>query len=254
MPIEVDVHNNTSQVRVKPTGDSVVDIKSGCDIDKKRIEALIQELQKTKQDLGFIALDEFVIDGSHGTLPNDLLNLLINYLINKVSYRDNIYYLILSDETTLVYYCPVDGISPNKVTVYKYSHQFILSNEILNIDHSALQNLDYLSSGHTGFAGIEFGTTEYWNSKSSYVPPQGMLVVYTDYATTSTGELISNFKIGDGNAHLVDKPFVGDDTRELLEEHVADMLVHVSEEDRRRWNNKLNLNAPSGDLLEFTRD
>jgi len=26
-------------------------------------------------------------------------------------------------------------------------------------DHSKLQNLDYLNSGHEGFAGIQFGTT-----------------------------------------------------------------------------------------------
>ena len=27
-------------------------------------------------------------------------------------------------------------------------------------DHSKLKNLDYIKSGHTGFAGIVFGTTE----------------------------------------------------------------------------------------------
>lgn len=33
------------------------------------------------------------------------------------------------------------------------------SGTVILKDHSKLTNLEYLKSGHTGFAGIEFGTT-----------------------------------------------------------------------------------------------
>jgi len=86
-----------------------------------------------------------------------------------------------------------------------------------------------------------------------------MLVVYTDYQQkinpeTGATVYIPNFKIGDGNAYLVDKPFVGDDIRDLLEEHIEDAGLHIQPGERDFWNNKLNYEEPEGDLLEFTRD
>ena len=72
---------------------------------------------------------------------------------------------------------------------------------------------------------IRTGTTAYWNSQPTYIPMQGELVVYTDYAqTTENGQTIyyENFKIGDGNAYLIDKPFVGDDLRIQIMRHITD--------------------------------
>ena len=70
-----------------------------------------------------------------------------------------------------------------------------------------------------------------------------MIVVYTDYVTETdpeTGQQIvyAGFKIGDGNAYLIDKPFIGEEDRDVLEAHLADVGIHVSAEDRERWNNK----------------
>ena len=86
-----------------------------------------------------------------------------------------------------------------------------------------------------------------------------MLVVYTDYAKKTDPETgktiyIPNFKIGDGNAYLIDKPFVGDDIRSILEEHIEDTGLHIQPGEREFWNNKLNYEEPEGDLLEFTRN
>ena len=85
-----------------------------------------------------------------------------------------------------------------------------------------------------------------------------MLVVYTDYQVITDPEtgkktFIPNFKIGDGNAYLIDKPFVGDDIRNILQEHMEDTGMHLQPGERDFWNNKLNYNEPEGDLLEFTR-
>ena len=126
-------------------------------------------------------------------------------------------------------------------------------------DHDKLHHLDYLESGHTGFAGIEFGTTAEWNADPQYRPVKGMIVVYTDYQQKideSTGEIIyiPGFKIGDGNAYLIDKPFIGDDIRDLLMEHIEDTGIHIQPGEREFWNNKLNYEEPESDLLEFTRN
>ena len=122
-------------------------------------------------------------------------------------------------------------------------------------DHALLAHLDYASSGHTGFAGIEFGTTAQWNARPTYRPAEGILLVYTDYVGLD-GQPIMNFKIGDGNAYLVDLKFINQDLRASLEQHINDWQVHVSEQDRRFWNNKINCLVPESeeDLLEFTRE
>lgn len=127
-------------------------------------------------------------------------------------------------------------------------------------DHSLLTNLEYLKSGHTGFAGIEFDTTANWNAKRDYRPPEGMLVVYTDYETyeNDQGEMVvvPGFKIGDGNAYLIDKPFIGEAESELLRKHIQDQDVHIRPGERERWDDKLNCLEPETnvDLLIFTRD
>ena len=254
MPIKVDLHDSNSEIRVKPESSQEIKVGHGPGIDIKRLEALIRELQETKQDLGFIPIDEFLnIDTHQGTIPGELLNLLINYLINKISLFNEVYYLVLSDNNdALVYYCSNADVLLNQVIINKQTGNFFVENH--PIKHSVLSNLDFLTSGHTGFAGIEFGTTDFWNMRRDYVPPLGMLVVYTDYSTTEEGVLVPNFKIGDGNAHLIDKPFVGADVREILEEHVADMTIHITQQEREKWNNKLNYVEPDTDLLKLTRD
>ena len=140
----------------------------------------------------------------------------------------------------------------NQIIIDTVSGQIELSNVL--IKHNLLDNLDWAHSGHIGFAGIEFGTTSYWNTRPLYVPPQGMLVVYSDYSKTSSGVDVPNFKIGDGNAYLVDKPFVGEDVRGILEAHVNDLSIHITEQERQKWNNKLNYVEPDSDLLELTRN
>lgn len=267
MPIKVDVVDNNSTIKVKDIVDnnSTVNVKGGTGADIRRLEYLIAQLQKHKEDLGVIYLDDYLIEGQvYGVLPQNVLNLLISYLINKVSYNGNVYYLTKINETTLEYVCSQLNVNPNRVDVNKESGQFNFINA-LPIEHNQLQNLDYLSSGHTGFAGIEFGTTEYWNSRVEYVPVSGMIVVYTDYDSyvdEETGETIyvPGIKIGDGNAHLIDKPFLGEAMKEALYEHIDNTVIHVTQEDKIRWDNKLNCIYPDlqpiedQDLLEFTRD
>lgn len=61
------------------------------------------------------------------------------------------------------------------------------------------------------------------------------------------------FKIGDGNAYLIDKPFVGEADSKLLQQHIEDAGLHIQPGERAFWNNKLNYVEPEDDCLEFTR-
>jgi len=255
MTVPIKIHDNSSIIKIKPKDNDNVHVKSDCNIDIKRLEALIRELQRTKENLGFIFLDDFIEVGqTSGTIKPQLLNLLISYLINKLSYQNHIYTLVKISEHSLNYVCPDLGVGMNEVEVNVHNGFFYFKESTL--DHSKLNNLDFEHSGHTGFAGIEFGTTAEWKSKPTYVPPVGMLVVYTDYAVDSEGNYIPAFKIGDGNAYVGDAFFVGDDIRAGLEEHINNKIIHITQEEREFWNNKLNLEIPQSgsDLLVFTRN
>lgn len=264
MSIQVDVHNtqnnthsecNASAPVSAPGIYAKVKARGSYPAGDVRLEALIKQVEANKQNLGFIALDEYLDStGMGGTIPDSKLNLLTGYVINKVQLKNNIYYLSSSKPEALSYICS-DSDEWNQIDINLNNKYFyVSSSETKAKDHSKLNNLDYSTSGHTGFAGIEFGTTAYWNSQTSYVPVKGMLVIYTDYSVDESGNNIPNFKIGDGNAYLIDKPFIGEDTREALIEHINDSAAHVTAQERVFWNNKLNYNDPEGDLLEFTRD
>ena len=48
MPIRIDLHDNSSEVKVRPRGKDQVNVESGCEIDKKRFEALLDEEIKNR--------------------------------------------------------------------------------------------------------------------------------------------------------------------------------------------------------------
>lgn len=93
-------------------------------------------------------------------------------------------------------------------------------------------------------------TTAEWNAKASYVPPKGTIVIYSDYASTGNAD-IPNFKVGDGNAYLIDLPFSQDDLRSLIAAHIADTSAHLSTNDRTKLEDSVRAVArqqPSGDF------
>ncbi len=100
---------------------------------------------------------------------------------------------------------------------------------------------------------ILMNTTAYWQSRTDYIPALGVLVVYTDRFHTEDGQEIPGIKIGDGDAYVVDLPFAGGDMdpdmARQLEAHLSDASVHVSLEERTRWNNKLNCGVEGTTLI-----
>lgn len=88
---------------------------------------------------------------------------------------------------------------------------------------------------------IQSDTKAGWASKSSFVPVENCICIYTDYKTID-GVDIPGFKVGDGNAYLIDLPFI------------TDWIIPglVTDEERNFWNNKVTAyldNADNGNLV-----
>ena len=78
-------------------------------------------------------------------------------------------------------------------------------------------------------------TTANWNAAKGFVPMAGEIIVYTDYGTFQkevNGRiktiLIPGIKIGDGGAYVQDLPFVDEDLRDTLMDHINNMDLHVT--------------------------
>ena len=108
---------------------------------------------------------------------------------------------------------------------------------------------------------VSENTTAGWNSNPQYLPKQGEICIYTDHTVIvdDRGETVAypDIKIGDGNSYLIDMPFVSAGTRyallSALYAHESNTIVHITQEERVFWNNKLN-NEVSGETLVFTRN
>lgn len=92
-------------------------------------------------------------------------------------------------------------------------------------------------------------TTQNWNVALGMVPLEGEIIIYNDYKVVTkevNGEekryYIPGIKIGDGRAYVQDLPFVDEDVREQIMEHIENQDIHVTLGDKSFWNNKLNVN------------
>lgn len=92
-------------------------------------------------------------------------------------------------------------------------------------------------------------TKSEWNLNRDFMSQKNVLYIYTDYKTIEKdGEqiLIPGLKIGDGTTYLIDLPFINDTSRgseleQLILDHINNKVIHISQEERNFWNNKLNL-------------
>ena len=104
-------------------------------------------------------------------------------------------------------------------------------------------------------------TTANWNAARTFIPMRGEIIIYTDYGTMDDGYgnviNVPGIKIGDGNAYLIDLPFVGNDVRyQILTElraHTENTEIHVTAAEKTFWNNKLNYTINDGNLT-FNRN
>ena len=107
-------------------------------------------------------------------------------------------------------------------------------------------------------------TTANWNAARGFIPLEGELIVYNDYATirkvingVEQDVVVPAIKIGDGRAYVQDLPFVNDDLRNQILNHINNPEIHVTMAEKLFWNNKLNVDDSSevvNEALIFNRN
>ena len=93
---------------------------------------------------------------------------------------------------------------------------------------------------------VLYNTCEFWNSKPSLIGQAGYLYIYSDYDVENN---LVAIKVGDGNAYLKDLPFLD----KLYAEHIANMDIHITSEEREFWNNKMRCYI-DGTRIIFTKE
>ncbi len=97
-------------------------------------------------------------------------------------------------------------------------------------------------------------TTANWNAARGFVPMLGEIIVYEDRDVVD-GVNIPGIKIGDGTTYVQDLPFVGSYERDLILLHTTNADIHVTAEDKLRWNHKVTTDdSLSGENLILTRN
>lgn len=95
--------------------------------------------------------------------------------------------------------------------------------------------------------GVQTGDSDYWDH-SHIIPDEGQIIVYLDYRSKEVDGrtvYIPGVKIGTGNAYVQDLAFIDDGIAEDLMAHITDSEVHVTQFERNKWNNKLNVDDAS---------
>lgn len=117
------------------------------------------------------------------------------------------------------------------------------SDNPLNIGFQNPKSLNVTFGETSGNVSIFYDTKENWDRQTMLIARRKAIYVYSNY--TYLEDEVGNrtpvpaIKIGDGTSYLIDMPFVSDDIRHILMEHIAADGIHVTEEDRRRWDNKV---------------
>ena len=86
----------------------------------------------------------------------------------------------------------------------------------------------------SGDCKVLYNTTASWNSRPQLIAKRGYVYVYSDYKQ-SEGQDVAGMKVGDGTSYLIDMPFID----KPLDDHIADMVKHITAQEREFWNNKV---------------
>ena len=86
------------------------------------------------------------------------------------------------------------------------------------------------------------------------VPPIGQLVICTELReiTKSDGSTITSagIKLGDGNTSIEQLPFID----WFYWDHINDKNIHVTEDDKKRWNEKISCEVVIDETLNLKND
>ena len=99
---------------------------------------------------------------------------------------------------------------------------------------------------------LKHDTTQNWNNAQGFIPLEGEIIIYDDYQTRTWtveeyGEVVTKtayvpgIKIGSGNGYVQDLPFITDELRDRLLEHIDNLDLHTSLGEKTFWSNKINI-------------
>ena len=106
----------------------------------------------------------------------------------------------------------------------------------LNDEQNIDVDLDYDVVTISG-VGVYSDTTAHWNEQREYIAEKDKIYVYVDYKTID-GKPVPGIKMGDGTSYLIDMPFVAGNST-VLDEHIRNKIVHITQDEREFWNNKV---------------
>lgn len=86
-----------------------------------------------------------------------------------------------------------------------------------------------------GIPYVFYNTVANWDSDPTKITIKNAVYVYTDYRQDELGNNVPGIKIGDGLGYLIDSPFIDGD----YYEHIKNKVIHVTAEDKQRWNDKV---------------
>lgn len=86
-----------------------------------------------------------------------------------------------------------------------------------------------------GITRFYYDTKENFDSNPLRMTEEKAIYVYWDYQIDKEGNYIPGIKIGTGKEYLIDAPFLDG----IYAEHIQNMVIHVTQEDRDRWDEKV---------------
>lgn len=116
-----------------------------------------------------------------------------------------------------------------------------------------------LTATDLGLASVYYDTKEAWNAQLTLIAERSAVYIYSNYATIDDGNGnlidVAGVKIGDGTSYLIDMPFVGDATTEMLIMHIANKGIHVTPQEKEFWNHKVSayMNRTDPECLELSK-
>ena len=95
---------------------------------------------------------------------------------------------------------------------------------------------------------VEAKTTSEWNNMIGYIPEKDTIIIYSDYQSIQKeegGEIVNvavpGIKVADGQAYVQDLPFIDEQLRDIVVDHVNDIARHTTLAEKLFWSNKLNV-------------
>lgn len=94
---------------------------------------------------------------------------------------------------------------------------------------------------------VMYGTTAYWDGQPELIAKENAIYVYTDGFPREIHNIV-RFKVGDGQSYLIDLPY----TDMVYYDHISDPIIHITQEEREFWNNKVSCKIEGENIVFAT--